>query len=158
MAQILIVYQTRTGNTEQMAEAVENGVRQEGVDVVRKRLEEASVDDLPNFDGIIIGSPTYFAATTAEVKRFIDDSIKYYQQLNGKVGAAFVSGGALGGGGETAILSILQGFLCHGMVVPGFCKGGHYGPVSIGAPDGDRLQYCEQMGATVARLVKALSG
>ena len=104
MASILIIYQSLTGNTRAMAEAVEAGVASEGVDVVRKTIAEAGIDDLPNFDGVIIGSPTYFGATTAEVKRFIDDSIKYYKKLGGKVGAAFTSCGDLGGGGETAIL------------------------------------------------------
>jgi multimeric flavodoxin WrbA len=48
-----------------MAEAVEDGVKKEGVEVIRKKLEDANVDDLLEPDGIIIGSPTYFAATTA---------------------------------------------------------------------------------------------
>ena len=80
------------------------------------------MDDLVEPDGIIIGSPTYFAATTAEVKKFIDESIKHtrYGKLTGKVGAAFASAGGLGGGGETAILDILRAFLVHGMIVPGF--------------------------------------
>lgn len=156
MARVLIIYHSKTGNTEAMSEAVEEGVKKEGVEVIRKRLEEASIHELPQFDGIIIGSPTYFAAATAEVKRFIDDSIKYYRQLCGKVGAAFVSSGGLGGGGETALISILQGFLTHGMVVPGYTGGGHYGPVSIGAPDEEKKKACQEMGTIVARLVKKL--
>lgn len=157
MASILIIYQSQTGNTRAMAEAVEAGVRDEGVDVVRKDIAAAGIDDLPNYDGIIIGSPTYFAATTAEVKRFIDDSIKYYKKLTGKVGAAFTSCGGVGGGGETAILDILRAWLVHGMIVPGFVEGGHYGPVSIGHPDEEKKAVCRSFGAQVARLVKAVA-
>ena len=157
MTTILLIYQSKTGNTAAMAEAVEAGIKSEGIGVVRKTIQEASIDDLPAADGIIIGSPTYFAATTAEVKRFIDDSIKHYKALEGKVGAAFTSCGDLGGGGETAILDILRAFLVHGMIVPGYRTGGHFGPVSVGKPDEERLKVCQAFGAKVARLVKRLS-
>ncbi len=156
MAKVLILYHSKTGNTEAMAKAVAAGVKKEGVEVVLKRLEEASVDDLPKFDGIILGSPTYFASMSAETKRFVDDSIKYYPKLAGKVGAAFSSSGDLGGGSETAVLDLLRAFLVHGMVVPGYTSGGHYGPVSVGAPDADRKKVCQAMGETVAKLVKTL--
>ncbi|MBN1858161.1 NAD(P)H-dependent oxidoreductase [Candidatus Bipolaricaulota bacterium] len=157
MASILLIYHSGTGNTKAMAEAVAKGVRSVGVEVDLKPLEQASVDDLPNYDGIVIGTPTYFASMTAEVKRFIDDSIKYYTKLQGKVGAAFASSGDLGGGAETAVMDILRAFLVHGMIVPGFETGGHYGPVSVGAPDEGRKEVCERMGAQVAKLVVRLS-
>lgn len=157
MPKILIIYQSRTGNTAAMAEAVEEGVKKAGVEVVRKKIEDTSVDDLLEPEGIIIGSPTYFAATTAEVKRLIDDSIKHYKNLEGKVGAAFVSAGGLGGGGETAILDILRAFLVHGMIVPGFVSGGHYGPLSIGSPDEERKKVCVEFGSKVADIVKKLN-
>lgn len=157
MARILLIYQSNTGNTKAMAEAVAKGVQSVGVEVDLKPLAQASVDDLPHYDGIIIGTPTYFASMTAEVKRFIDDSIKYYKKLQGKVGAAFASSGDLGGGAETAVMDILRAFLVHGMIVPGFETGGHYGPVSVGAPDEGRKEVCEQMGAQVAKLVVRLS-
>ena len=157
MASILLIYQSGTGNTKAMAEAVAKGVRSVGVAVDLKPLAQASVDDLPDYDGIIIGTPTYFASMTAEVKRLIDDSIKYYKKLQGKVGAAFASSGDLGGGAETAVMDILRAFLVHGMIVPGFETGGHYGPVSVGAPDEDRKEVCERMGAQVAKLVLRLS-
>jgi NAD(P)H dehydrogenase (quinone) len=157
MPKILIIYQSQTGNTAAMAEAVEEGVRKAGVEVVRKKIQDTSVDDLLEPDGIIIGSPTYFGATTAEVKRFVDDSIKHFKKLEGKVGAAFSSAGGVGGGGETAILDILRAFLVHGMIVPGFVSGGHYGPLSIGAPDEERKKICVAFGSHVADIVKKLS-
>jgi NAD(P)H dehydrogenase (quinone) len=158
MPKVLIVYQSKTGNTEAMAEAVEAGVRKEGVDVIRKRIEDTNVDHLLEPDGIIIGSPTYFAATTGQIKKFIDESIKHFGKLEGKVGAAFASSGDLGGGSETAVLDILRAFLVHGMIIPGFTSGGHYGPVSVGAPDEERKKICIEFGARVAKLVKKLHG
>jgi NAD(P)H dehydrogenase (quinone) len=158
VAKILILYHSKTGNTKAMAEAVEAGVKKEGLEVVLQRIEDSSVDDLIEPDGIIIGTPTYFAATTAEVKKFVDESIKHFKRLEGKVGAAFASSGGLGGGCETAILDILRAFLVHGMLVPGFISGGHYGPVSIGAPNEKRKQVCLEFGSRVAQIVKKIHG
>jgi NAD(P)H dehydrogenase (quinone) len=158
MPKILIIYQSKTGNTKAMSEAVESGIKKEGVEVIRKRIEDALLEDLLEPEGIIVGTPTYFAATTAEFKKLIDESIKYFTKLEGKVGAAFASSGDLGGGGETAILDILRAFLVHGMIVPGFTSGGHYGPVSVGAPNEERKKVCTEFGARVARLVKRLYG
>jgi len=155
---VLIIYHSKTGNTRAMAEAVEEGVRSEGIDVVRKRVEEARLDDLLEPEGIIIGTPTYFAGTTSEIKRFIDESIKHFRKLEGKVGAAFASSGDLGGGCETAILDILRAFLVHGMIVPGFTSGGHYGPVSVGAPNQERKEVCVAFGAKIGKLVRSLFG
>ena len=156
MAKILLIYQSKTGNTEKMAEAVEQGIKKEGVEVVRKKVADVNVDDLLDPDGIIIGSPTYFGAPTAEIKRFVDESIKHYKKLEGKVGAAFSSSGDLGGGCETTVLDLLRVFLVHGMIVPGFTSGGHYGPVSVGAPNEERKKVCTKFGEKVAAIVKKI--
>jgi len=157
VARVLIIYHSKTGNTKAMAKAIATGIKKEGLEVSLKRIEDASVDDLLEPDGIIIGSPTYFAATSAEVKKFIDESIKHFGKLEGKAGAAFSSSGDLGGGNETAILDILRAFLVHGMVIQGYTSGGHYGPVSVGAPDKERKDVCEAFGAKFAKLVKRLT-
>ncbi len=154
MAQVLVIYHSKTGNTEMMSQAVEEGLKEGEVEVVRKKISETSVDDLIAYDGIIIGTPTYFAGTTAEIKRLLDDSIKYYKKLVGKVGGAFSSCGVLGGGGETAILDILHAFLVHGMVVQGFTIESHYGTISIGKPDPGRINACKEFGKKMASLVR----
>lgn len=157
MASVILIYHSKTGNTKAMAEAVAEGVRSvEGIRLTVRPLEEASVDDLPSYDGIIIGTPTYFASMSAEVKRFIDDSIKYYKKLAGKIGAAFASSGDLGGGSETAVMDVLRAFWVHGMAVPGYVSGGHYGPVSVGEPNDERKGVCRKMGVTVAEWVMRL--
>lgn len=158
MVRVLIVYYSKTGNTEDMAKAVEKGLSSTGVEVVRQRVEDTQVDDLPAFDGIIIGSPTYFGTMATEVKAFVDESIKYYGKLEGKVGGAFANSGALGGGNETTVLDILKSLLIHGMIIQGKSKGGdHYGPVSVGKPDPARKEACEEYGRRVAHLVKKIA-
>ncbi|MGE4412965.1 MAG: flavodoxin family protein, partial [Candidatus Caldatribacteriota bacterium] len=91
MSKILIIYYSRTGNTEKMAHLVEQGVKEENVEVKCQRIEDTSLDDLLDADGIIIGSPTYFGMMAAPIKEFIDRSNKYYGKLKGKVGGAFTS-------------------------------------------------------------------
>ena len=51
------------------------------------------------------------AFPAAEVKKFIDESVKYYRKIEGKLVAAFTSTGMIGGGGETVCLDILKAFL-----------------------------------------------
>lgn len=75
---IMVVYDSLTGNTEKMAHAVSEGVSDEDVDVEVKRVGEASVDELPGVDGLILGSPVYYGLPTAKMKEFIDDSVKYH--------------------------------------------------------------------------------
>ena len=158
MTRVLIVYYSKTGNTEKMAKAVEQGVLSEGVGCILKRVEKTPVDELQKFHGVIIGSPTYFGTMATEIKKFIDESIKYFGKLEGKVAGAFTSSGALGGGNETTVLDILQALLIHGMIIQGKSKGGHhYGPVSIGKPDETIKKECNELGRRVARLTKKLA-
>jgi NAD(P)H dehydrogenase (quinone) len=156
MPTVLIIYYSKTGNTEEMAKAVEEGVKSEGVNVVRKRVNRATLKDLLKVDGIILGSPTYYGTLAAEMKAFLDSSVKYHGKLEGKVGAAFSSGGGLGGGVETTVLDIVKTLLIHGMVIQGDPWGSHYGTVSIGKPNAAARKECKKLGEKVARLVKRL--
>jgi len=156
MTKILIIYFSQTGNTEKMAHAVADGVNEEGGAYKVKKVQEASVDDLLDVDGIVIGSPTYFGTMAAEMKSFLDHSVIHFKKLKGKVGGAFASSALLGGGNETTVLAILQALLIHGMIVEGTTEGGHYGPVALGPPDQRSTEECKQLGRRVARLVKKL--
>lgn len=158
MPRVLILYYTRTGNTEKMARHVEEGVKGEGVEAVVKPVADVALDDLQAADGIVIGSPTYYGLPAAEIIRLIDDSVKLHGRLEGKVGGAYSSAANIGGGNETVIMSIIQAMLVHGMVVQGIPKGDHYGPVSIGAPDDRASKQCRLLGERVAKLVKKLAG
>ncbi len=135
MKKVLITYYSRTGNTEKMAKMIAKELAEKGINVDLKRVEEVNIDSLMEYDGYIIGSPNYFGTMASEVKKFIDESVKYYRKIEGKLVAAFTSTGMIGGGGETACLDILKAFLIHGCLCLGFTRLGHYGPVSIGKPD-----------------------
>jgi len=153
---ILVVYDSRSGNTEAMAHEVAEGVESEGVEVEVKRVDEASVDELPEVDGIILGSPVYYGLPSAKIKEFIDASVKYHGKLDGKVGGAFASAGGTHTGAETTIIALTEALLVHGMVVQGTSERNHYGAASVGAPDEDDSNNCKRMGERLAKLVKRL--
>ncbi len=157
MADMLIGYYTRTGHTAHMAEAIADGAREvDGVTVTVKPLAEIDCKDLPRYDAIILGSPTYYGSMSWEVKKLIDDSVTLHGQLVGKVGGAFSSSANIGGGNETAIMDILKCLLVHGMVVAGIHKGDHYGPVAIGDVDDRARKQCTRYGRTAAELAVKL--
>ena len=158
MAKILILYYSRTGNTEKMARLVEEGAKEALAQTTVKPVTDASLDDLQAADAIVIGSPTYYGLPAAEIIKLLDDSVKLHGRLDGKVGAAFSSSANIGGGNETVIISLVEAFLVHGMVVQGIPKGDHYGPVSIGAPDDRVAKQCKALGERVARLAAKLAG
>lgn len=157
MAKILIVYDSKTGNTEKMALAVAEGARQvDGAEVVVKRVDQTSLDDLMTADGIIMGSPTYFGQMSAKLKALIDESVKIHGKLEDKVGAAFTSSGGTATGAETTLLSILGAMLIHGMIVQGRADDKHYGAAAVGKPDKEALEYCRELGKRTASLVAKL--
>ncbi len=157
MSKIGVSYYSRSGNTQKMAEFVSQRVKEEGVEVELKRIEDTTLEDLLAWDGIIVGSPTYYGGAAAPVKDLFDRSVKYHGRLEGKVGGAFASSANIGGGNETTIVSILQMMLIHGMIVQGSSQGDHYGPVSIEKPDERVRVQCKALGKKIARLVKKLA-
>jgi len=157
MSRVLIVYYSRSGNTEAMARLFAEGVEAEEVEVECKEVDDTTVDDLLSADGIVIGSPTYYGTMAAEIKRLLDDSVKYHGKLDGKVGAAFSSSGAVGGGNQTTVIDILKALIIHGMIVQGSPRGDHYGPVAVGKPDARSCEECRLHGARMAKLVKRLA-
>jgi NAD(P)H dehydrogenase (quinone) len=160
MKNILVIYYTRTGNTETMAKEVERGAQEGGAATTRlKTATDVEMEDMRWADGIIIGSPTYFGLPTQEVKALIDRSIEIRGELENKVGAAFSSSAHRAGGRETTMLSILQAMLVHGMVVCGdpLSSGGHYGAASNGAPDEQAMKECRELGKRVTLLAEKLA-
>lgn len=157
MAKVLVVYCSETGNTEKMALAVADGVKQvKNVEVTVKKVEQASLDDLCCADGIIMGSPTYYGQMSGKLKDFIDGSVKIHGKLEGKVGAAFTSSGGTATGAETTLLSILEAMLVHGMIIRGRSDDKHFGPAAVGAPHTKEIEYCKELGRRVAHLVLKL--
>ena len=157
MSSVLIVYYSRTGHTKAMAEIIARGAQEEGAKVDLKPVNEVKFDILVNYDAIILGSPDYYGTMAAEIKKLIDDSISLHGQLEGKIGGAFSSAANIGGGNETTILSILQGLLVHGMIIPGVAKGDHYGPVAINDPDERATRQSINYGKLIAKLVSRIA-
>jgi len=157
MVKILIVYDSKTGNTEQMAYAIAEGAKQvEGVEVTVKRVDNTKLEDLLNADGIIIGSPTYYGQMSAKIKDLIDRTVEIHGKLEGKVGAAFTSSGGIGTGAETTLLSIIQAMLIHGMIIQGRSDDKHYGATAVGKPNEEELEVCRELGRRTAELTKKL--
>jgi len=157
MAKILIVYDSRTGNTEKMAMAVTEGAKKiKNVEVVVKKAEETKAEDLVDADGIIMGSPTYYGGMSGRLKTLIDESVKVHGKLDGKVGGAFTSSGGIASGAETTLLSIVQAMLVHGMIIQGRSDEKHYGAAAVGQAKDKDIKSCKDLGKRVASLVTKL--
>ncbi|KPV63874.1 MAG: NAD(P)H dehydrogenase (quinone) [Candidatus Bathyarchaeota archaeon BA2] len=148
LVKALIIYDSKTGNTEKMAFMIAEGVREvEGVECVVKKVEDATLDDLIQANGIIVGSPTYYGCMSGKLKEFLDKTIEIHGKLEGKVGAAFTSSGGTTTGAETTLLSILKVMLIHGMMVQGNPKDKHYGMAVVEAPGKKEEKLCRNVWA-----------
>jgi len=90
MKKILIAYDSRTGNTEKMAEYIAEGVRMAGHQAELKKISAIKNEkDLQGYDGYIFGCPTYHRDMTGGMKTFL--FLVEKAKLAGKVGGAFGS-------------------------------------------------------------------
>lgn len=158
MIKIAIIYDSRSGNTRAMAEAMAEGVRTiADVEVRLKTAEEAGSDDFFWADGMAVGSPCHCGLMSWKLKKFIDDSLKAWGKVDGKIGCAFSSAGGAGGGAELTCQAILTALMNYGFLVfglPDYVAPGrtlHYGAVAVGQPDEHALAACRLLGE---RLVK----
>ncbi|MCS7113123.1 MAG: NAD(P)H-dependent oxidoreductase [Candidatus Bathyarchaeota archaeon] len=157
MAKILVVYYSRTGNTRRLAEVFAEALREEGLEVDLKSISEVKPEDLEAYDGVAVGSPTYYGLMASEVKKLIDDSVKIHGKLDGKVGAAFTSAGGYSTGAETTILSIILSMLIHGMIVQGDPEDYHYGVAVKGRGGKSDIEATRRKAKRMADLVKKLT-
>lgn len=195
MAKILILYYSTYGHIEQMASAVAEGARAGGAVVDIKRVPEAvaksghfkldqqapvaTVDELPDYDAIVIGAPTRYGRMPSQMAAFLDQTGGLWARgaLHGKVGAAFTSTATQHGGQETTLFSIITNLLHFGMVVVGlpYSFAGQmtldeitgcspYGASTIAGGQGQRqpsqneLEGARQQGELVARTAIKLFG
>jgi NAD(P)H dehydrogenase (quinone) len=156
MAKALVLYYSRSGNTRKMAQVIGEAIGKEGVEAKVMDVKEVKADELLQYDSIAIGSPTYYGTMAAEIKKLLDDSVKFHGKLDGKIGGAFSSSANVAGGNETTILDILNAMLIHGMIIHGDPQGDHYGPVSIGEPDARAIKECTRFGQRMGQLTKKL--
>jgi NAD(P)H dehydrogenase (quinone) len=169
VAKVLVVYDSRTGNTERMARAIKEGAEGIGVDVELKKVDDTKLSDLEAADGIILGSPTYFGSMSAKMKGLVDRSAGLFAKgrLKNKVGAAFTSADCTGSGAETTLLSLIAALIQYEAIIvsaPGREAGwpGTYGVIAddlyaIGSPNEKMLDSCKELGKRVADTVKKLA-
>jgi len=141
MSNILVLYYSRTGATEKMAEAVVEGAK--SVQGVKVELSyHVSSESLGEYDSLLIGVPTYHHDMTAEIKTLFEEAAQKNVDLKGKIGAAF---GSYGWSGEAPklVLEIMKyKFAMTVTEAPLLSK---Y------APDEATLQKCRELGIRVAR-------
>ncbi|MBS0419306.1 MAG: NAD(P)H:quinone oxidoreductase [Proteobacteria bacterium] len=164
MARVLVLYYSSYGHIETMANAVAEGARSAGATVDIKRVPEtvpadvakasyfkldqkapiALIDDLANYDAIIVGAPTRFGRMCSQMASFLDQAGGLWMKgvLNGKVAGAFSSTATQHGGQETTLFSIITNLLHFGLIVVGL-------PYSFqGQMKLDEVTGCSPYGAT----------
>ncbi len=141
MIEVLVLYYSRFGATEALAREVCRGV--DAVADVVSRLRTvpavsaatqartdpvpdegppyASIDDLKECAGLVMGSPTRFGNMSAALKYFLDGTGSEWLSgtLSGKPAGVFTSTSTLHGGQETTLLSMALPLLHHGMLIVG---------------------------------------
>jgi len=199
MAKVLVLYYSSYGHIETMANAVAEGARSAGATVDIKRVPEtapadvakaahfkldqsapiAAIDDLANYDAIIVGSPTRFGRLSSQMASFLDQAGGLWMRgaLNGKVGGAFTSTASQHGGQETTLFSIITNLLHFGMTIVGLpyshqgqmtldeiVGGSPYGATTIAGGTGQRqpsaldLEGAKHQGKLIAQTAQKLSG
>jgi NAD(P)H dehydrogenase (quinone) len=198
MAKVLVLYYSAYGHIETMAYAVAEGAKSAGADVTVKRVPElvseevakasyykldqkaeiATVDELVEYDAIIVGAGTRFGTVASQMRNYWDQTggLWFGGKLVGKVGSMFTSSATQHGGQESTILGFIPTFLHHGMAYAGLpyafqgqmgteeVKGGSpYGASTITNGDGSRqpseieLEGARFQGAHVAKLAAKLA-
>ena len=141
MAEILVLYYSRSGTTAAMANHIARGVEEvpnitaklrtvPPISAVCEATEEtipdsgppyATLDDLKTCDGLALGSPTHFGNMAATLKYFLDNTSELWFSgaLTGKPAGVFTSTSSMHGGQEATLLSMMLPLLHHGMVLVG---------------------------------------
>jgi len=121
---LLIIYYSNTGKTEKMATHIARGAETAGVNAILKKVEDCTLNDLAEADGIAVGSPTHYSNIAWQIKRFMDETILTFytkgHSLRNKVCGCFTSTGAYSDGKECLrMLELAFGFALKMKIVPG---------------------------------------
>jgi NAD(P)H dehydrogenase (quinone) len=199
VAKIAVIYYSATGNVHALAHAVADGAEQAGGEVRLRQTEEiaselvisqnqhwgrhravvrdqpnATIEDLEWADGVAFGTPTRFGNVAAQLKQFIDQAGRLWQEgrLADKVATAFTSSQTVHGGQESTILALCNTFYHWGMVIVPlgytvhevFASGGNpYGASYTsadrlpGRPSDDALATARAQGARLARYAAVIA-
>ncbi|KWT65648.1 MULTISPECIES: NAD(P)H:quinone oxidoreductase [unclassified Variovorax] len=199
MTKVLVLYYSSYGHIETMAQAVAEGARSAGAQVNIKRVPEtvpleiakashfkldqaapvATIDELANYDAIVVGTGTRFGRMSSQMASFLDQAGGLWMRgaLNGKVGGAFSASATQHGGQETTLFSIITNLLHFGMTIVGLpyshqgqmsvdeiVGGAPYGATTVAGGDGSRrptaidLAGARHQGELVAKTAAKLFG
>ena len=140
MSKVLVLYYSRTGNTEKMAKAVTEGAQTiQGTEV--ELTYHINPEALESFDAVVVGVPTYHHDMAVAIKNFFEEAAVKNINLKGKVGAAF---GSYGWSGEAPklVLEIMKNKFETQIIEP---------PLLIKyAPDQNGLERCKAFGRQIA--------
>ena len=166
MTRILLVYDSRAGLVQQLADAVGEGVRSiDGAELRSRRIGYVDPSELLDCDALILGSPNW-TGMTGELKLWLDQSGDLWEsgELAGKPGAAFAAGWSPHGGLEATLLQLMHLLVGHGMIFVGIPwsermrrSGSYYGATAAGAVSDDDREQARALGRRVARLAVRLA-
>lgn len=145
MARLLIVHHTPSPSTQALFEAVVAGATHpdiEGVEVVRRAALAATVPDVLEADGYLLGTPANLGSMSGALKHFFDTI--YYPCLDATRGRSFgywIHGNSDTSGTERQLLAITTGLSWTKKANP---------VISTGEPDKATLEACTELGATLA--------
>jgi len=181
MSKVLVVYYSEFGYVAILAHAIAEGARSAGAVVDIKRVPEtapittsngayfnpvhddpfAAIEDLPNYDAIIVGSPTRFGRLSSPVAGFLEQAseLASLDVLSGKVGGAFASPTSVSGGHESTSMSIITNLLHFGMIVvgPPYCATAFADEAGQRHPNALDLEGARQQGRLIAQTAEKIS-
>jgi len=167
MGNVLILYDSKSGNTRKMAEYIKKGsMKNSKINVRIRSIDEASKNDILWCNGIAVGSPTNMGTISWKMKKFWDDLGKeLWGNIDGKIGCAFSSSGGWGGGAELTCQSIMTVFINYGFLVfgvPDYVANKftlHYGSVVAGEPiEQKEIDSCFLLGEKLSHWVEIYFG
>jgi NAD(P)H dehydrogenase (quinone) len=104
LVEVLVLYYSRTGRTETLANSIAEGARtMENVSVSVKCVDYAIVNDFISYDAVAFGSLNYLSYMAGLMKHFFDKALTIRERVTGKPATAFTSGG---GSSNSALLSL----------------------------------------------------
>ena len=142
MPRVLVVYYSRSGNTEKMAKAVAEGVKSNWNVAVDLNFR-VDAEELAGYDAILVGTPTYHTQMPIDFKNLFDEALAKQVNLKDKIGSAF---GSYGWSGEApqAVIEILKKFEMR-VIEP---------PIRANySPDQKALDACVDLGKRVAQML-----
>ena len=145
MKTLLVVFHSRTGGAEAMADAVIGAARSDeidGLDVVVRRAFDADVDDVVGADAIILGTPENFGYMSGALKDFLERI--YHPCLDrtrGRPYGLFVRAGNDGTGTVTSVERIVAGLAWKQVQPP---------VVAAGELHQSDLDRCAELGGSIA--------